>query len=300
MPLIRINEDGTFARSRDAWGRTYIAQDVLDALASSSATIPTGLIVMWGGLVANIPSGWLLCNGTNGTPDLRDRFIKGATAEAGGTGGAATHGHTMTQPADHAALSHAGATVGNHTVTQPGAHSAHVVTQPAAHVFTQPGVHSAHVVTQPSAHAAHAALGTHAHELPFSKAAGGTGALKMLAQSIFGSGTSRAPESISAAPVANVVAGTVALSQAIGAGTPDAHSPHAGTAVDAHSAHSGGAVDAHSGTAVDAHSAHAGTAVDAHTVGQANQHAIQSHSGAAVNTVTSEPAYFALCFIQKV
>lgn len=64
------------------------------------------------------------------------------------------------------------------------------------------------------------ALGTHAHELPFIKAAGGTAQLKMLAQSIFGSGTSRAPESISAAPTANTTAAAVALSQAVSAGTP--------------------------------------------------------------------------------
>jgi hypothetical protein len=48
--------------------------------------------VMWAGLVANIPAGWLLCNGANGTPDLRDRFIKGSDTP-GTTGGAATHTH---------------------------------------------------------------------------------------------------------------------------------------------------------------------------------------------------------------
>ncbi len=63
-------------------------------------------------------------------------------------------------------------------------------------------------------------LAPHAHELPFIKAAGGTGALRMLAQSSFGSGTSRAPESISAAPTANTTAGPVELSQGVSAGTP--------------------------------------------------------------------------------
>ena len=33
---------------------------------------------MWSGSIADIPNGWVLCNGTNGTPDLRDRFIFGA------------------------------------------------------------------------------------------------------------------------------------------------------------------------------------------------------------------------------
>ena len=44
----------------------------------AQVSIPSGVIVMWSGALANIPSGWNLCNGLNGTPDLRDRFIVGA------------------------------------------------------------------------------------------------------------------------------------------------------------------------------------------------------------------------------
>jgi microcystin-dependent protein len=40
--------------------------------------LPRGVIVMWSGKIADIPSGWALCDGTNGTPDLRDKFIVGA------------------------------------------------------------------------------------------------------------------------------------------------------------------------------------------------------------------------------
>jgi hypothetical protein len=59
------------------------------------AGIAVGIIVMWHGLLANIPAGWALCNGTNGTPDLRDRFIVGAAtgANPGTVGGALTHTH---------------------------------------------------------------------------------------------------------------------------------------------------------------------------------------------------------------
>jgi len=46
--------------------------------------IPTGVIVMWSGTIATIPSGWALCNGSGGTPDLRDRFIIGATQDDAG------------------------------------------------------------------------------------------------------------------------------------------------------------------------------------------------------------------------
>lgn len=201
--------------------------------------------------------------GTNSTPAFTGSALATHAHQAGTITPSAHAGATV---ADHSAISaHSGATVGNHTFTQPTAHSNHVVTQPANHVVTQPATHSAH-----------AALATHAHELPFIKVAGATGALRMLASSIFGTGTSRAPESVSAAPTALTTAAAVALSQAVSAGTPDAHSAHSGTAVDAHS-----------GTAVDAHSAHSGGAVDAHTVGQAANHsAISSHTVGQANAHT--------------
>lgn len=54
-------------------------------------SIPSGLISLWSGSVASVPSGWYLCNGSNGTPNLQDRFIVGAgsTYAVGATGGSA-------------------------------------------------------------------------------------------------------------------------------------------------------------------------------------------------------------------
>ena len=45
---------------------------------------PSGGIIMWSGTIATIPSGWYLCNGSNGTPDLRNKFIIAANADDGG------------------------------------------------------------------------------------------------------------------------------------------------------------------------------------------------------------------------
>jgi hypothetical protein len=60
----------------------------------------------------------------------------------------------------------------------------------------------------------------HQHELPFGKAIGGTTQLKMLPSNVFGAGSSRASESISAAPTANTASAAVLMTQAVSAGTP--------------------------------------------------------------------------------
>jgi len=65
--------------------------------------LPQGTIVIWSGTVASIPSGWTLCDGTNGTPDLRDRFIVGAGKDysVGVTGGEAMHILTTAEMPSH-------------------------------------------------------------------------------------------------------------------------------------------------------------------------------------------------------
>jgi hypothetical protein len=83
-----------------------------------STVFVTGMIMMWSGTIATIPSGWVLCNGSNGTPDLRNRFIIGANADDGGaaktnvTGSATQTGGTK----DAIVVSHTHTA----TVTDPG------------------------------------------------------------------------------------------------------------------------------------------------------------------------------------
>jgi hypothetical protein len=48
------------------------------------ATFTAGMIMMWSGTIATIPSGWALCNGSSGTPDLRNKFIIGAYQDNAG------------------------------------------------------------------------------------------------------------------------------------------------------------------------------------------------------------------------
>lgn len=55
----------------------------------SPSAPPIGTIQLWSGLLSDIPNKWQICDGTNGTPDLIARFVKGAppATEAGGIGG---------------------------------------------------------------------------------------------------------------------------------------------------------------------------------------------------------------------
>jgi hypothetical protein len=61
-------------------------------------SLPVGIIAIWHGAIVDIPTGWHLCDGTEDTPDLRDRFILGAggASAVDATGGSTTHTHTGT------------------------------------------------------------------------------------------------------------------------------------------------------------------------------------------------------------
>lgn len=105
--------------------------DGVDDVAAPGVGVPAGVIVMWSGALADIPTGWALCDGTGGTPDLRDRFVYGASAgeEPGAVGGSDRHSHETSQAGAH---SHFGETTssGSRTVVSgagteaaPGGHS---------------------------------------------------------------------------------------------------------------------------------------------------------------------------------
>ena len=85
-------------------GTTYSAS--VTQVVSLASSIPSGGIILWSGAANAIPSGWLLCNGTNSTPNLIDKFVLGAGTSApavGATGGSkdavvVSHTHNVTDP----------------------------------------------------------------------------------------------------------------------------------------------------------------------------------------------------------
>lgn len=96
----------------DAGGRSIINLSEVGAeiyygdgskLTGIGGSIPSGVIVLWSGSSSNIPSGWSLCDGANGTPDLRNTFVLGAGDEytVGDTGGEKEHTLTVAEMPSH-------------------------------------------------------------------------------------------------------------------------------------------------------------------------------------------------------
>jgi len=98
--ILQDSAGGTIATYDDIYG-------ILGTIPAASSTLPTGMILLWSGSIGSIPAGYLLCDGTNSTPDLRNRFVIGAgsTYSVNQTGGSAdaivvshTHTATVTDP----------------------------------------------------------------------------------------------------------------------------------------------------------------------------------------------------------
>ena len=80
---------------------------------ATASGIPSGVILMWSGAISAIPSGWVICDGNNSTPNLIAKFIRcvasnstdpGSTGGAdtvtltGGESGTSAHSHSVTDP----------------------------------------------------------------------------------------------------------------------------------------------------------------------------------------------------------
>lgn len=96
--------------------------NLISNLPSGTSLALTNMIVFWAGASNAIPSGWLLCDGTHGTPDLRDQFIVGGGGALPTTGG---DGDTTTS-ADSAGSFSIGATA--LTVAQIPKHTHQITT----------------------------------------------------------------------------------------------------------------------------------------------------------------------------
>ena len=102
-----LNVTGAFQLDGTAGASGQVIVSAGSGTPTWGSGFPSGGIIIWSGSSASIPSGWLLCDGTNSTPDLRNRFVVGAgsTYAVNATGGSAdaivvshTHTTTVTDP----------------------------------------------------------------------------------------------------------------------------------------------------------------------------------------------------------
>ena len=120
---VRIESEGPTTDVFTATTATATGVTTPSAQYGYSGTVPVGGIILWSGATTAIPAGWQICDGTNSTPDLRDRFVIGAgnTYAVGATGGTTSHTHTipaLTVPAlSIPSLSIAGLTIPSLTVS---------------------------------------------------------------------------------------------------------------------------------------------------------------------------------------
>lgn len=132
--------------------KLYICTTVGDASTAvwqEQSGFPTGGIIMWSGTIATIPTGWALCNGSNGTPDLRDRFIIGARSDDAGvaktnvTGSLTSTGGAATAVSDsQGAHTHSGTTDSSNVTLPAHTHglSGVTISSSGAHTHTTPSL----------------------------------------------------------------------------------------------------------------------------------------------------------------
>lgn len=123
-----LDGDGTCKRSPHACD----AGEVLDGAGNCYIPMPIGTIVMWSGSTETIPTGWRLCDGAEGTPDLRGRFVVAAGEDpVNTTGGSNNVTLTVAQMPSHA---HTASTAGSHTHTasEAGTHT-HTMNSAGSH-----------------------------------------------------------------------------------------------------------------------------------------------------------------------
>jgi len=92
---VTVEYDGPDPDLRTAWGKQWEPWAAIESYTGWPTTFKAGMIILWSGSVVSIPAGWHLCDGTLGTPDLREKFILGASVVTppGTTGGVSGHTH---------------------------------------------------------------------------------------------------------------------------------------------------------------------------------------------------------------
>ena len=149
---VTFNDFGGGSAQATPTVNTFVAKTLADSTATTvndktladttfvHSILPYGSIIMWYGLKNNVPTGWKICDGSNGTPNLTNKFIIGGSTDVGVVGadkpGSNVMGGASTSTggaADSVVISHyhtatfAGSVMGTHSHTATDSGHSHLV-----------------------------------------------------------------------------------------------------------------------------------------------------------------------------
>jgi len=165
-----MGNDGAHSHTVNTASSLPVYYDVAYIFNDGGAVvIPTSGILVWTGLLANIPLSYNLCDGGGGRPELRAKFLRGSNAgvDPGGGAGADTHTHTDQNAGAHNSHTQTSAGDHQHAATNSTGNHSHSVSDIASkaggadgpyaagnhsHTYNNEGAHSNHVLTDPGNH----------------------------------------------------------------------------------------------------------------------------------------------------
>lgn len=253
--------------SFDTWGTKLNA----DMSVVDKHLVPNGAIVMWSGTVANIPNDWALCDGTNGTPDLRGLFIVGAGGAytPGDTGGVDSVTLATSQIPSHTHTATSGSAGGHtHTMGAAGGHDHGAATGSAGghtHTTGSNGSHSHSGSTNTT--------GAHTHTEQYYPRSGSTSDDSRLSSSNSLSSLTSGPQTLSAG----------AHSHSLNINSNGAHTHSVSTVAD----------HTHTISAVSDHT-HTLNSVSSHN------HSVTVENSGGGGSHENRPPYYALAFIMNI
>jgi len=317
-------------------GYLHVTNGVMDA-PQPGGLVPVGGIVLWSGTIATIPANWALCDGStvNGhvTPDLRNQFVIGASADSGGAAQTSVTGSPT--KSGGAASATTGAESGHTHASggSTGSESAHTHTAPATGAETghthagggSTGAGTAHTHSTPSTgsesghtHSSGGSTGlesghthtiSHQHQLPFNL---GSSAIGHAASSVFGNGAAfnrvrMVSTSADTTSVNYALSDDVYNSAASGTGSAHSHSTPSTGASSGHTHSSGGATGSesshtHSDPSTGASTGHTHASGGSTGAGSSHSHTTPSTGASTGHThsVSTLSPYYALAYIMRV
>ena len=112
---------------------------LISSTVAAAAGVPAGVIAIWSGAISAIPSGWVICDGNNSTPNLTAKFVIHASADSGATYDVADTGGSTTTGTSTLSISQLAAHTHTYNATNTASEGGDNAVQSAIHASTSTG-----------------------------------------------------------------------------------------------------------------------------------------------------------------